>query len=362
MRVLMIIPSFRPLVGGAERQLEGLAAELTSDKVSVLVVTRQLLGAQRREHLQGFNILRLPSGIPKIGFAISLLFFLIWSRRNFDIIHCHTLSGPAIVSVIVARLTKKPVILKVTRSGAGSQLDRFQSSKIRLLVLTIMARWTDRFIAITKDVENALREAGIQRQKIVGIPNGVAIPDDPVVKKENNIKIVFVGRLIPRKRVDWLIRSYSFAPTSRGSKLVVIGDGPEQKKLSTLATELKVENKVEFKGQFRKDQVEAELASADIFVLPSTSEGMSNALLEAMANRLAVVAADIPQNRELITENLNGCLFETPEDLSLVLAKLVSNDCERRRLGKNAHQLIQQKYDFGIVARGYHDLYRTILE
>ena len=360
MRILMVIPSFKPLVGGAERQLEGLAENLVGDNVSVLVVTRKLPDTSKHEHFNGFDILRLSAVIPKLSFAFALLFALIKLQNKFDIIHCHTLNGPAIICTVVGRLINKPVILKVTRSGDGSQLQTYNRNIFKRFLFRILASWSYRFIATTNDVQKALINQGVQRRRIVCIPNGVDVGKIMDRNTDGIIQIIFVGRLILRKRADWLIRAHSFLNVIKNTRLIIIGNGSEYKNLNALVTELKTNERVDFKGMLSKELVEKELANAEIFVLPSTSEGMSNAILEAMSKGLAVIATDITQNRELITDKLNGRLFKTQEDLSLILGELVSDDKERSRLGANAYELAQQKFDFSIISNSYNNLYKTI--
>jgi glycosyltransferase involved in cell wall biosynthesis len=358
MRVLMVIPSFKPLVGGAERQLEGLVENLSG--IKVLIVTRQLYGTKKNEKIDKYDIVRLSAMIPRFSFSIMLFLFLIKERKNFDVIHCHTLNGPAIISTIIGRIIKKPVILKVTRTGEGSQLNSYKKTKLKRLLFYILAKCSSKFIAITKDVKISLIELGIEKKKIESIPNGVNLKNFLKEKNSETIQVIFIGRLIPRKRANWVIKSYAGLKMIKNTKLTIIGDGEEFNTLKCLIDKLNIKEHVFLKGQLSKDHVEKELVSAKIFILPSTSEGMSNALLEAMANGLAVIATDIEQNRELISDRINGRLFKTQEELALILNELVLDKEQRIRLGTNAHLLMQQKFSFSIVANKYEKLYNRL--
>ena len=105
------------------------------------------------------------------------------------------------------------------------------------------------------------------------------------------------------------------------------------------------------------------MQKADLFVLPSRAEGMSNALLEAMTFGLPVVASDVPGNAHLIQHNVNGLLFESenPEALAKSLSLLLGQASLREKLGKEARRTIDARYSLDSVADQYIKLYRKLL-
>jgi len=355
----MVIPSFYPQVGGAERQLESLAVHLARMDVTIIVYTRRLPGTLRSETLDDYLVNRLPARIPKIGFGLALLARLLWRRDDHDILHCHTLSAQTALACLIAGwLTRKPVILKVTRSGHGTQLSTYRRGVIGRWLFAFMASRATRFIAITNDVSHELRAARVAQDKIVELPNGVELPPSTPRAGDMPLKIVYVGRLITRKRVDFLIKVLYGLGKPQDAHLLIAGDGKEQASLKGLARQLGLEASVSFLGEISAAKVKDLLQQADIFVLPSESEGMSNALLEAMAHGLPVIATDIPANQALISSGENGLLFDGQEGLRAALEQLSLSADLRTRLGQSARARVEADFSFESVARGYKALYQ----
>jgi glycosyltransferase involved in cell wall biosynthesis len=118
---------------------------------------------------------------------------------------------------------------------------------------------------------------------------------------------------------------------------------------------------VRFHG--RVDDPAVHTRAADLFVLPSLSEGISNALLEAMAQGLPCIATDIPGNRDLIRDGETGLLVPTgdPGALAQRIALLAGDEGLRASLGRAARRLVEVRFDIDSVAREYAALYRGLL-
>jgi len=363
MRIGMIIPSFAPVVGGAEKQLEGLLPSLGKLGISALVFTRMVENQDQVQKEESYSIYRLNSYVPKVGFGISLFIKLIKFRSNYDILHCHSLSGQAsIVSLLAGRLIKKPVILKVTRSGKNSQLNELQQSYFGKIILWIIKNTATKFIAITEDVKSELEQVGVCHSKIIEIPNGVDLIEPKIYEEKYQLNIVTVGRLINRKRIDMLVEAFSEILPSIRASLIIAGSGPNKKTLMSLVEKKNIKESITFTDQIYKSEITKILIEADIFVLPSDSEGMSNALLEAMSASLPVLVANIPANQSLISNAENGILFDDYLSMRDSLLNLCQNEELRKKLGKNAKDLILKKYSFNKIAIDYKKLYSDLTD
>jgi len=128
----------------------------------------------------------------------------------------------------------------------------------------------------------------------------------------------------------------------RQAVLVIVGEGPIRERLKMLV-ESEVSGNIIFTGR-RRDVAEC-LACADVFVLPSLTEGSSNALLEAMAMAKPIVASDVGGNRDVILHGVNGILIKPAnvQELSLAIIHLLSKPEEAQKLGRNAHQYVLEK-------------------
>ena len=145
-----------------------------------------------------------------------------------------------------------------------------------------------------------------------------------------------------------------------GSRLVLVGDGPERPQLEALVRDLKLDGSVSLPGSMADPAVE--LRRSDLFVLPSREEGMSIALLEAMALRIPIVASDIPGNRVLITPGVHGRL--APPDDPLTLAwTIITHHCDRKIpiMAHAARARVEADYSIAAVARRHLALFEVLV-
>jgi glycosyltransferase involved in cell wall biosynthesis len=142
--------------------------------------------------------------------------------------------------------------------------------------------------------------------------------------------VVTVGRLVPWKHVDAIIRAIRGVPEAN---LLVIGDGPERQNLRTLVAELGMERRVRFTGQVSRSEVARLIAPCDLFVLNSSYEGQPHVVLEAMAAGLPVVATAVGGTAEVIRHAQNGILIRAGEtELRDAIVRVLSDRALCRRL------------------------------
>jgi len=187
------------------------------------------------------------------------------------------------------------------------------------------------------------------------LPNGVAVPDRDKLKSEylfdqlsidkNDQTITCVARLHKQKDHDTLLKAFGkLQHDYPDTKLLFCGNGPRKKELKQLAHKLDITDNVLFLG--RRDDINEILKIADVFVLPSLFEGMSNALLEAMAMGRGCIVSDIPENAELITDGQNGLTFQTgnSNDLCNNLQRFLGSEELRDKFGKAALEKIKESH------------------
>lgn len=376
LRVVMIVRLFHPWVGGMERQAMKLAMALQSQGVEVRILTgRWFRGTRRNEFIDGIRVTRHHTlwegfgvrGLRRIGgvmYMVTLAVHLILHRREYDVIHVHGLSYHAYVAVKVGHKLGKPVVVKLANSGVASDIVKMREGRhlplTRLMLPTALR--ADRLVALNPLSADELSEQGVMTGSIARIPNGVELGDtvrdfgigDPAV-------LLFVGRLHEQKAVDVLLRAMAVLSASIPAELIVAGDGPERSDLERLVVELGIDEVVHFLGMV--DDIDAELQRADVLVLPSRAEGLSNTLLEAMACSLPVVASCITANRNLIEEGRTGRLFrlDDADDLAKVLRGLLEDDVARAEIGLAGRKLVEDTYSVEQVAAEYRILYGAML-
>ncbi|MFG0330581.1 MAG: glycosyltransferase family 4 protein [Phycisphaerales bacterium] len=200
------------------------------------------------------------------------------------------------------------------------------------------ARRAEGFIALNQAIAAALAGRGVPPDRIALLPNGVDIPEKSLANPASTDQAVFVGRLIPSKRVDLAIEAFrSVGRDFEDASLVIVGDGPERNRLEAAARDL---SRVEFAGECADPS--AYLRTAGLFVFPSVSEGCPNAVLEAAATRLPILATRIPGVVDWFRDGIDATLVEPGQiDAFAAAWRLLLADAARRRsLGTAARERV----------------------
>jgi glycosyltransferase involved in cell wall biosynthesis len=173
---------------------------------------------------------------------------------------------------------------------------------------------------------------------------------------------VAAGVLVPNKAYDVLVEALGrLRKEEQSFELLLAGEGPERPRLEKLAVQLGLAERVKFLGSI--ENVPDLLASAQMVVHPSRSEGLSNTLLEAMAEGLPVIATDVGGTPELVKDGETGMLVP-PDDPVLLAAKikqLLNDPGLRFRLGESGLKLVRSKYSVETVASQYERIYESLL-
>ena len=363
--VAMVILEYYPLVGGAQQQLRQLIPLLAAAGIRVTVLTRHQPGLLLSEHLDGSEIVRIPVSGSRI--SVSLRFTrgcLRWIRRHKpDIIHAYSFLSPLTIGVIAKHRWQIPLVVKVLRGGVLGDTQRLRRRFLFAQRLAIYKRTVDYFVEISQEIQQELDALGIGETKRLFIPNGVDVSRfKPALDKRgvrqklnlpaNTLIAIYAGRLAREKQIDRLLEVWRAFPEVT---LLILGEGPEEKKLRAIAGP-----NVDFRG--RQEDVKPFLQAADIFILPSTTEGLSNALLEGMATGLAPVATNVGGAPDIIEHGVTGLLVskDRPEDLANTLDQVIQDSDLRRRLGSAARAVMVNAYSLQQIATRYVKLYRSL--
>ena len=379
-RVVMVVRLFHPWVGGTERQAATLARSLIARGVDVRIVTgRWFRRTARCETIDSIPVYRNHTmweffgvrGLRKLGgylYMVTLGWHLWRTRRDYDVIHIHGMNYHSAVAVRLGRWLGRPTVTKLANSGRASDVDKMRSDRqlwgARFLLPTALR--SDRFIALNTAVADELRSAGVSRERVVSIPNGVAL--DGIVAKSDyalagRARVVFVGRLHEQKGLTTLVDALAELHRHRPDSVEVtfVGEGPYRTDLEAHVRRLGLAEVVHMPGE--RADVSSALRRADVFVLPSRAEGLSNALLEAMAHGLPVVVSDIPGNADVVEHDRDGLRFGYGDHHGLAecLAALFADDARRARLGSQARATIEARYALPEVVDRYLDLYEELV-
>ncbi len=189
---------------------------------------------------------------------------------------------------------------------------------------------------------------------------------DETIKKnlkinDSCIVLVSVANLVPYKDYYTVFKALKrLKQQNINFKYIIIGEGPMRKELEKRLQEYNLTNEVSLLG--RQANVKMWLAISDIFIHSSKGEGFSNAILEAMANGLPVIATNTGGTGELVTSDV-GFLFNYKDDNKLydLLDKLIKDKELRISLGRNSAQIVTQKFSTIVMIKNYHNILKTIL-
>ena len=286
-----------------------------------------------------------------------------WFARNpVDVAYVSMLKHDAYAVLGAAGRQGFPVVLRPEGAGLTGDIawqawGRFGRTIAR------RCRRADAVVAISPAVRAELIAAGYDPGKIHDLPNGVPIPPIPWMRPSalgNTLRAAFVGRLSPEKGADTLVAAWpTVLGQIPGARLVLIGDGPERPRLEAMIRDLGLGEAVTLLGSLPDPSVE--LRRSDLFVLPSREEGMSVALLEAMALRMPIVASDIPGNRALITPGTHGRLAP-PADLEALARAIIAHhrDPAAGPMARAARAQVEADYSIAAVARRHLALFERV--
>lgn len=371
-RLALITRRFHPLIGGAERMVGNLAIALADEGAQVDLLTASPPGLRlpaeetvptRRGRL---TIHRLKTS--RLRFHGTWLYMRELTRwlesHPPDLAYVSMLKHDAYVALDVGKRLGFPVVLRPEGAGPTGDLawqswGRFGRSIGR------RTRQADAIVAISRAIEDELLADGYDPALLARLPNGVPIPEKIWQRRDDwrvSPRAIYVGRLAPEKGLEALIQAWQFIRERRPTaRLTLVGDGPERPTLEAGTGKLGLGDLVEFVGA--RSDIEPLLRDSDLFVLPSREEGMSMALLEAMALGMPIVASAIPGNRRLILDFKNGRLArpDDPEDLARVILEQWGDFDRAFHMSRFARQKVAQEYAIADVAKRHLELFAPLI-
>jgi len=373
----MLVNYFLPLpVDGAERQADHLAMYMAQRPLWVGILTRRIGQLPKLERRDGFEVIRIrqfgPGKVKTFTFTLGAIFAIFARRHKFNILHAHLAFSPAVAATIAGRLLGKKVIIKFGGSGVFGDVGVLKCTWRGRLALYIFRKGADICVALSTEMEKEMLDAGFSRSQVIRMVNGVDVVKfspsaDKKIEKEilrmtGKTVLLYTGRLTSQKALNILLLAFQrSAAVVSDLHLFLVGDGEDRTMLETLAVNLGIQDKVTF-VKWTKD-INQYLRGADIFVLPSMGEGISNSLLEAMSTGLPCIATRVGGSGETLGyDNDCGLLIESGnvDQLTEAITRLASNRQEALQLGSRARQRILDHYDLSIVGSRYYKLYEQI--
>jgi glycosyltransferase involved in cell wall biosynthesis len=359
-------------IGGAEKQLYQLATGLDPAlfKPVLIQLTPNNSPAATTGRIGNLDLFHFPirrfynaPGIYRIGQICRLA-----RRRRAQIIHTF-FEKSEVVGWLTSRFSPIPVWV-TSRRDLG-----FKRKKVYRRIFKLSSRGCARVIANCLAVKDqAVREENLPAEKIEVINNGLDLspyempPQNGSLRKELGLSrdTPLVGMVA---NFNFEIKGHRYfveaakalSDRSTGAAFLLVGDGPLRKSYEQMAHELGLKEKIRFLG--KRNDVPSILSGLDISVLSSTSEGLSNVILESMAAGKPVVVTNVGGSSELVRDGINGCLVPPADSRAMAEAieNLLRNPRQAVQMGRVGKSMVQDKFSQKQMVENYEKLYVSLL-
>lgn len=387
MKVLLVTPTYFPIIGGAEIGIFEIYRRLKKKhKVKVLTPwpEKKLIkdfGAEEtifnlwEEDIWRFkdrmNLMKLPGQAKLKGiippFSLSAVKAALQKVRFFkpDIVNVFYALPTGLAAVFLERISKTPVVISLIGRGdiPGPNIPRMWKVYSKWVVMSVPER-----IFISQYCRKALYGSDLNEGEI--IPFGVDVekfkPSLDGRKIKNNLgipensKVLFsLQRLDRWKRVDIIIQAMKSVLKKKDVFLVLGGKGPEKKGLVQLTRELGLASRVIFTSYIEEEDIPYYYAMSDIFVFHSTYETFGLVLLQAMAAGKPIVSVNNTAIPELVDDHKNGLLVDSlnPEQFANAVISLLDNEEDMKRFSDESRRRALNRYDWDHIVQKYEEIY-----
>jgi glycosyltransferase involved in cell wall biosynthesis len=376
--------------GGVERRIVETAKSLHS-QVDTTVYSGTKAGFRKPTTINGAHI--VPCFSTYALFPVDNWFFNntlagAVDAINADVYEAHAVSGYGFLRALREKGTRKPFIQTVHGVLADEYVQAVQKG-----LLTIRAKLANFFMwQLSKLEAEAAKNAtltvtissysaqkirqfyGVDKEKIRIVPNGVDTKkfqpskDRETIKHQigidNKLSVLFVGRLIPRKGLTYLVEAAKHIVKEYSQTIfLIVGDGPQKHHLIATLEKTNLLSNFIFLGDVNERMLPALYNCADVFVLPSIQEGQGIVLLEAQAAAKPLVAFDVGGVREAIIDKETGLLTKPDSrELADAVMKLLANGSLREKMGSNGRKLVVDKFSWDVCAKKMLKVYDEALD
>jgi glycosyltransferase involved in cell wall biosynthesis len=370
MRILVLCYEYPPLGGGGGRVAQSIAEQMALRGHEVRVQTGALGWRSTHESINGVEVFRTASGrrapdtcrVHEMGLYCATSFFpTLRHIRQWkpDVIHAHFAVPTGALAWAAHRLTGVPYVLTAHLGDVPGGVPDQTDTLFKLIDPLARQIWNQAVAAtaVSSFVQELAQRA--YQRSVTRILNGIDLADLPTAPQSirETRHLVFVGRFNPQKNLPFFINALARLRPSHW-RATIVGDGPDRGVVERLIVQHGLTDRVTLAGWLRGSEVAAILNEAEILCMPSTSEGMPVAAVEALKHGLAIVASDIPGIRDVVDHGVNG--YRLPLDHSYAdrLSDLLENDATLLTLRQASHAKARN-FDLRQIADQYEDILRT---
>jgi glycosyltransferase involved in cell wall biosynthesis len=377
MRVMMVNYEFPPIGGGAATATLFLAKSLLAQGHDVCILTSAIDDLRGWVLEDGIEVVRIPTlrkkkdraSICEMGsFSFSGLLALpkVFHRFKPDYAIIMFTIPCGHIGLALKKIWGIPYIISLRGGdvpGHQPHIDTYHKilSPLRLAVLANACA----VVANSEGLAKLSRETSPVSVEV--IHNGVDChyfqPVPFAVDKQRPYTFLFVGRFSNEKKLSYLLEQLAMLRQSSTTQFIlyIVGDGPECINLKRQSTQLGLEDVVVWYGWIDRERLREIYRKSDCLVNPSLYEGMSNAVLEAMASGLPVIASAVRGNTDTVIHEKSGILFDLnePDGLQQALRKVMGDQNASRTLGLRAREIAQTRFSWDSAAERYMALFNS---
>jgi glycosyltransferase involved in cell wall biosynthesis len=367
MKVLFINSEYPPVGAGAGNASANLSRHLVGMGHEVVVVTAALAGLANEERVDGVRILRGPavrrridrsSALEQVIFIFGAAYRCLVLMRQFrpDVV----LAFFGLPSGAVAWMLKDTFGIPYVVSLRGGDVPGFRPydfwlyHRIAVPLLRVIWREASAVVANSNGLRDLAR-AFFSGVDIIVVPNGVEADGFPPEDRSwSPARILSVGRIVHQKGLDLALAALGELKDIEWDWRLA-GDGPQLQVLRQAVEDAKLRDRAHFLGWLTADELRREYMNANLFLFPSRHEGMPNAVLEAMASGLPVIATRIAGNEDLVVDGETGLLVPVEDvgALRYALQQLLADGERRERMGDAGRLRVARAFGWRSAARQY---------
>lgn len=375
MKVLMLTPSYEPIIGGTETLVKNLATHLNKIGVHTDVLTFNMDKKweprwkwEIREE-NGFKVYRIPASNPfkripnpmGIFFKMNVIPNPSFRKivKEYDILHFH--DDVDLTFPLFSYFVKK---LKVFHCHTIQ--DTFNSYKKNSFCRYMLIRATNKYISNSKSTMDFSCKLGIEKDKIEILPNGVDIDRFKPDNQRDESLLLFVGRISKRKGIHILLDALNFLDAA--VSLVIIGPNSNDQYSREIFTQIEEKNKkgkhdIVYLGSVNLDDLVKWYQKASIFVCPSTIEPFGIVNVEALSCETPVVASNVDGIPDIVEDHKNGILVppNDPVKLAEAIQYLLDNEDVRIKFGKEGRKKVEREFSWDVIARRLCGIYEEMI-
>jgi len=382
MKVLHVVASLSPTWGGPVPVVKGITEAMAKKGLNVTLFAPVVQGGSHGViQLEGVRVRLFRQDLLSEvwrAYSSELTKTLHREIERFDLVHIHEIwHHPHFAAYRAARKAKKPFIITVHGALEPWCLN-YKALKKRIYAVLIQRRILNRAAAIhaiTQEEVEHIRAFGVD-SPIFTIPNGIdseefsELPPREELEKhypelQGKKVVLFLGRIHPKKGLDLLARAFGQVARERKDvHLLIVGpdEGGYRGEVERSLVSEGVVEKATFTGMLTGKEKLAALSRADIFVLPSYSEGFSMAILEALACGLPVIITRQCHFPEVAEARAGIVIDPDSAQLAEAMIELLDNPKLREEMGNNGKRLVMERFTWDKIANQMIELYQRVLK